>query len=178
SGFRNRGCRAFSRLLLGKRATSSGEGFSSGLCALIWRVSPIVRFGVKMRILVAVDGSRYSVDVVDAVLAHDWPTRSLIRVVSVVEPEQSGLNPTTEIRSDIRSAPMKATEELVEFVASSLASHGLRVGTIVKPGDPREMIVNEAQDWQADLIVIGAYGHSGVRNWQLGSVAASVAAHA
>lgn len=130
-----------------------------------------------MRILVAVDGSRYSVDVVDAVLAHAWPTRSLIRVVSVVEPEQSRLNPTTEIRSDT-GAPMKATEELVEFVASSLASHGLPVGTIVKPGDPREMIVNEAQDWQADLIVIGAYGHSGVRNWQLGSVAASVAAHA
>jgi nucleotide-binding universal stress UspA family protein len=127
-----------------------------------------------MRILVAVDGSRYSVDVVDAVLAHQWPTGSLVRVLSVVEPEQFGLNPGEEIRS----SPMQATEELVEFVASSLASHGLSVDTIVKPGDPREMVVNEAEDWQANLIVIGAYGHSGVRNWQLGSVAASVAAHA
>ncbi len=77
-----------------------------------------------------------------------------------------------------RRMPLKATEELVEWVADSLASHGFQAGTVVKPGDPREVIVNEAADWQADLIVMGAYGHSGVRNWQIGSVAESVAKHA
>jgi len=133
-----------------------------------------------MRILLAVDGSRYSVDVVDAVVSRPWPDGSIVRVLSAVEPEeiisvdssQAGLGGQTQ------QTPMKATEELVEFVAASLASHGFRVETIVKPGDSREVIVNEADNWKAHLIVMGAYGRSGVRNWQLGSVAESVANHA
>jgi nucleotide-binding universal stress UspA family protein len=127
-----------------------------------------------MRILLAVDGSRYLADVVDALISRPWPEGSSVRVLSAVEPEQIV---SVESRK-AQQRPMKATEELVEFVAASLASHGFRVGTVVKPGDPREVIVNEAENWQAHLIVMGAYGHSGVRNWQLGSVAESVANHA
>ena len=41
----------------------------------------------------------------------------------------------------------------------------------MKPGDPREVI--EAANWPADLILVGAYGHSRVRNWQIGSLAES-----
>ena len=48
----------------------------------------------------------------------------------------------------------------------------------MKPGDPREVIVNEAANWPMDLILVGAYGHSGVRNWQIGSVAECAAKHA
>lgn len=122
-----------------------------------------------MRILLAVDGSRYSADVMDALLSRFWPEAGIVRVLSAVEPERV---------IDSSGPPMKATEELVKWVADSLTSHGFQAGTVVKPGDPREVIVNEAADWQADLIVMGAYGHSGVRNWQIGSVAESVAKHA
>lgn len=133
-----------------------------------------------MRILLAVDGSRYLADVVDALISRPWPEGSTVRVLSAVEPEQivSVDSSQAVLSGKAQQRPMKATEELVEFVAASLASHGLRVGTVVKPGDPREVIVNEAENWQAHLIVMGAYGHSGVRKWQLGSVAESVANHA
>jgi hypothetical protein len=43
----------------------------------------------------------------------------------------------------------------------------------VKPGKPLEVIINEAENWPADLILVGAYGRSRVRNWQIGSVAES-----
>ena len=130
-----------------------------------------------MRILLAVDGSRYSADVVDAVLSRT--ETGLVRVLSAVAPEQALV--TDSSRPDLSGAastPMKATEELVKWVADSLASHGFDAGTVVKPGDPREVIVTEAENWQADLIVMGAYGHSGVRSRQIGSVAESVAKHA
>jgi nucleotide-binding universal stress UspA family protein len=128
-----------------------------------------------MRILLAVDGSRYSADVVDAVISRPWPEESIFRVLSAVEPEQTVFADASKASGKAQQTP---TEELVEFVAGSLASHGFRAGTNLKPGDPREVIVNEADSWQADLIVMGTYGHSGVRKWQLGSVAESVANHA
>jgi nucleotide-binding universal stress UspA family protein len=131
-----------------------------------------------MRILLAVDGSRYSADVVDAVLSRS--ETGLVRVLSAVDPEQAistDLSRPT-LSGPVAQTPMKATEELVEWVADSLASHGFNAGTVVKPGDPREVIVTEAENWQADLIVMGAYGHSGVRSRQIGSVAESVAKHA
>ena len=40
------------------------------------------------------------------------------------------------------------------------------------------MIVDEAKDWPADLIVVGSHGYSGVKRWLLGSVAQSVVSHA
>jgi nucleotide-binding universal stress UspA family protein len=132
-----------------------------------------------MRILLAVDGSRYSADVMDAVLARFWPEAGIVRVLSAVEPERiiesSGPGSSGDTK---QTPPVKATEELVEWVADSLSSHGFQAETVVKPGDPREVIVNEAASWPADLILVGAYGHSGVRTWQIGSVADSVAKHA
>ena len=131
-----------------------------------------------MRILLAVDGSRYSADVMDAVLSRFWPEAGIVRVLSAVEPEQIIKSSDPGSGGGTRQTPVKATEELVEWVADSLSSHGFQAETVVKPGDPREVIVNEAANWPADLILVGAYGHSGVRNWQIGSVAESVAKHA
>jgi nucleotide-binding universal stress UspA family protein len=45
-------------------------------------------------------------------------------------------------------------------------------------GDPRSVIVDEAQAWQADLIVLGSHGYTGIKKWLLGSVAQSVVSHA
>src|SRR5262245_23551468 len=126
-----------------------------------------------MRILVAVDGSRYSVDVVDGVLAHPWSPGSVFRILSVVEPEPIMVTSVQAGAGAVPRSQTQSTEELVGLIGSSLASHGLAVSTTVKPGDAREVIVNEAADWEADLIVIGAFGHSGVRNWEIGSVAKS-----
>ena len=131
-----------------------------------------------MRILLAVDGSRYSADVMDAVLSRFWPEAGIVRVLSAVEPEQIIESGGPDFSGTVRQSPTKATEDLVEWVADSLSSHGFQAETAVKPGDPREVIVNEAADWPADLILVGAYGHSGVRNWQIGSVAESVTKHA
>jgi len=131
-----------------------------------------------MKILLAVDGSRYSADVMDAVLSRSWPEAGIVRVLSAVEPENIIDSSGSDLNSAAQQTPIKATEELVELVADSLTLHGFKTGTVVKPGDPREVIVVEAENWQADLIVMGAYGHSGVRNRQIGSVAESVAKHA
>jgi nucleotide-binding universal stress UspA family protein len=52
------------------------------------------------------------------------------------------------------------------------------VTTKVMEGSPKDMIVEEAQDWGADLIVLGSHGYGRVRRVLLGSVASAVVVEA
>ena len=45
-------------------------------------------------------------------------------------------------------------------------------------GDPRKVILDEAKDWGADLIVLGSHGYRSLERLMLGSVSESVATHA
>jgi nucleotide-binding universal stress UspA family protein len=54
----------------------------------------------------------------------------------------------------------------------------LSVTTKIVEGIPKDMIVQEAQDWGADLIVLGSHGYGRVRRVVLGSVAGAVVAKA
>jgi nucleotide-binding universal stress UspA family protein len=58
-------------------------------------------------------------------------------------------------------------------VAARLARHGVDVDTLVAPkgkGTVAETIERTANRLQADLIVMGAYGHSRLQEWVLGGV--------
>jgi len=59
-----------------------------------------------------------------------------------------------------------------------LQERGISSETVVRQGDARSVIVDEAMEWSADLIVVGSHGYSGIKRWLLGSVAHSVVAHA
>jgi len=54
----------------------------------------------------------------------------------------------------------------------------LAITTKALEGTPRELIVQEAADCGADLIVHGSHGHGPIRQALLGSVATGVAADA
>jgi nucleotide-binding universal stress UspA family protein len=45
-------------------------------------------------------------------------------------------------------------------------------------GDAREIILDEAKNWGADLIALGSHGYRGIDRLMLGSVSESVAMHA
>jgi nucleotide-binding universal stress UspA family protein len=62
--------------------------------------------------------------------------------------------------------------------ADALQGSGLEVETAVREGDPRTEIVAEAERWDADLVVLGSRGRTGVKRWLMGSVAEYVVRHA
>jgi len=133
-----------------------------------------------MKVLLAIDGSRYSADAVEAMATRPWPANTTIHVICVAELDQ----PLSVTRREGRTVGIeletltKAARELTDLVVNSLETKGLSVTPVIPIGDPREAIVNEAKSWGADLIIISAYGHSGVKRWQLGSVAESVVKYA
>lgn len=61
------------------------------------------------------------------------------------------------------------TESVVVEAKSYLEAHELEVKYSTQEGDPRDVILDFAKERKADLIVMGAYGHSRVRELVLGS---------
>ena len=67
-----------------------------------------------------------------------------------------------------------AAEESVH----KLQRAGLIVSSVVQEGDPKEALVQEALDWKADAIFVGARGLGRVERLLLGSVSSATVAHA
>lgn len=57
----------------------------------------------------------------------------------------------------------------LEHAATSLRGAGFSVTADLLPGDPDEVIATQVQQREIDMLVMGAYGHSRVRNLILGS---------
>ncbi len=137
----------------------------------------------KMKILLPVDASPYSEVAVQAVTERPWPAGTTVRVLSAVE--SVGVPAMGPLMFDaagsleqLQQQRTKEANQLTEKVANSLAASGLATETVVHDGDPRSVIVDEAEDWKADLIVVGSHGYTGIKKWLLGSVAQSVVSHA
>ena len=72
-------------------------------------------------------------------------------------------------RSAEAELPAKQGEELVEY----LRQHGINASIHVTKGrglDTSSALLQEITDQKADLVVIGGYGHSRLREWLLGGV--------
>ncbi len=69
-------------------------------------------------------------------------------------------------------------DRIVEEARSYLEAHELEVEYTVRAGDPREVILEFSKEREADLLVMGAFGHSKVRELLLGSTTQYVLNHA
>jgi nucleotide-binding universal stress UspA family protein len=81
---------------------------------------------------------------------------------------------------EVQKNQQSRANRTAEAAASELkqANPRLAVEAIAVSGDPRDVIVQKASDWNADLIVLGSHGRTGLQRWLLGSVAESVVRHA
>ena len=135
-----------------------------------------------MKILLAIDESEYSTAAVREVAKRPWPKGTTVRVLTVAEPfPQVAMEPwygARESLEQIDQQVQKRARELTKKTADSLKKKGFKVDTAVRQGDPRSEIVDEAEKWKADLIVMGSHGYTGIKRLLLGSVAASVVSHA
>lgn len=134
-----------------------------------------------MKILLAFDGSEPSEAAAREIAGRPWPPNSVVCILTAVRayiPSAVEFVSTGETADQIQDDHTKSARDLAETVAESLQVTGLRVETVVKKGDPRRLIVDEAKSWGADLIIMGACGHTAFERWLIGSVAQSVVAHA
>ena len=139
-----------------------------------------------MKILLAIDGSPCSDRAVTEVARRPWPADSEVRIVSVVEPPaplvaepyMAVLGYFEEVERLKRQQAAETLRKAAARLAEGEGAAGLSVSTATLDGSPRRIIVEDADAWGADLIVVGSHGY---RTWErmlLGSVSQTVAAHA
>ncbi|MBA3716005.1 MAG: universal stress protein [Pyrinomonadaceae bacterium] len=69
-----------------------------------------------------------------------------------------------------RRRPPKASSS----ASGELQTGGVTAEAVVRHGDPRTVIVEEAEHWSADLIVVGARGYTGLAKFLMGSVSQAI----
>src|ERR1035441_6306264 len=128
-----------------------------------------------MKILVGIDDSKFSGDVLQAVITQFRPEHIEVRVLHVLQPSAPAPPQMAPGYAPELDDQKKPAHELVEQIASELRCAGFKVDAAVEVGDIRERIIDAAEEWGADLIVVGSHGRSGIPRLLLGSVAEFVA---
>jgi nucleotide-binding universal stress UspA family protein len=77
-----------------------------------------------------------------------------------------------------KSQRLAAAQHLVEQTGSALAREGYEVDRRVHEGHAAQQILRIAQDQDVDLVVLGARGLTGIREFLLGSVSGRVLRYA
>jgi len=132
-----------------------------------------------MKIMLAVDDSKFSDAALEAVIAQVSPRNTEVMVLHVVEPitlsSPPEMSPSYTPELEI---PVKEAHELVEREVQKLRAASFKTHGAVETGDIRAKILDAAAEFGADLIVLGSHGRKGVQRFLLGSVAENVARHA
>jgi nucleotide-binding universal stress UspA family protein len=137
-----------------------------------------------VRIIIGVDGSPGSEAAVKTVAARQWPVGSEVRVIIVEDPLVLTLighlipNVAKWVEEN-NQGEIEWTQKLAEHATAQLRAAELNVSSIVLSGDPKRVLVEEADKWGADSIFVGSVGFSNrFERFMLGSVSAAVAARA
>jgi nucleotide-binding universal stress UspA family protein len=134
-----------------------------------------------VKILLAVEDSKCSQAATEIVTKRMRTTDAEVRILHAAEPVwlvidyelgQLGQNEAA------REEALKHGKELLERMRPVVEAAGFRVSTELEEGDARFVIVDHADRWKADVIVMGSHGRKGLGRLLMGSVADYVSRHA
>ncbi len=130
-----------------------------------------------MNILLAVDQSRHSLAAVHWMQGLHLPPGSVVYLLDVVVikqwPEWSAFDDARQFQKKVSTVWEKATTNARRFIdrlAVSLPRQRLEIHPVVVDGIPGAEILMAIDQYQIDLVVVGAKGLSGLKRFLLGSV--------
>jgi nucleotide-binding universal stress UspA family protein len=129
-----------------------------------------------MRVMLATDGSKDARAAAAFLKELPFPPSTTLRITVVVTLPVFALDgpPIQEFKRSV----LDEARGIVDEAKAVLAPYGFAVETDVAVGDPKAEIVRLAEEWGADLLVLGARGLGLVKRFLLGSVSYAVARHA
>jgi nucleotide-binding universal stress UspA family protein len=138
-----------------------------------------------MRVLIATDGSEYSLAAIEQAARFFESTNTSYLVVSVYEdPMPIAMEPFSGSVDYYQSAIDLARGEAEKNIAVSkerlekLLGPATHILTEVLHGFPEQLILGKAEEWAADVVVVGSHGRGFWGRLLLGSVSGAVVHHA
>ncbi|KAF0249759.1 MAG: Universal stress protein UspA-like nucleotide-binding protein [bacterium] len=141
------------------------------------------------RIIIGADGSPESNEAIRSVASRKWPRGTEVVLLAatgkILVNEYKAMigaslpeNTSTEVQTQQHDELTNIKRVLEEALEAQLRAQGLFVSTIIKEGDPRKVLLEEAEKWGADAIFIGSRGFSKIKRLVLGSVSTAISARA
>jgi nucleotide-binding universal stress UspA family protein len=140
-----------------------------------------------MKVLIATDGSEFSRAAIGKACDMLRPKEGLhIKIVSVyeqivpmaAEPFAVSAQYYQEMMELARKQCLSYVEEAESSLKTSFGGFNVQIETEVKLGAPVNVIIDEAKEWNADLIVVGSHGRGFWGRLTLGSVSDAIMHHA
>lgn len=139
-----------------------------------------------MKVLLAVDDSEFSKAATEMLIHEIKPENAEVHIFHVVEsikltPPVYSFGVGEAFAADFTSIIQEwrsRGEAIVSQTAKALQAAGFATKTIVREGDAKTSILEYADQWRPDLIMVGSHGRKGLDRFLLGSVSDAVARHA
>lgn len=135
------------------------------------------------RLVIGLDGSSFAYEALNEVASRSWKKATAVHLITAVDPRMMTAVFSSEkaLRKWIGNTEDRGRrwmDRLTEDAVKKLSAKGLIVTSLSKEGDPKKVLLEEAERWGADCIFVGARGLSGVKHFLTGSVSAALAARA
>ncbi len=136
------------------------------------------------RIIVGFDGSRGAKAAVAAVARRRWSAGTEVLVITAIDPVVPSaigrfVPPVTRSVEEIEATETLVMQESAVSAIEDLKSQGLAASFKAIPGNPKDILPNEAEKWGADSIFVGANSWgSRTERFLMGSTSAAVASRA
>lgn len=130
------------------------------------------------RVLVPLDGSQLSENVLPFLTEIAGPLDMTIMLLRVLEPLQPALDGGPGVDVNDLEARRRDANEYLAPLAIGLRARGIETTSRVRVGRAEDEILAAARDDGADLIAMSTHGRSGLGRLLFGSVAEQVLRHA
>lgn len=130
-----------------------------------------------MHIVLALDGSAESLEATNEVVRIPWATKPTVTIVTALVEKASKFVSASENKI-LQDAESENARKLYETSREMLEASCERIEHVLERKHPRQLILEVAEQVDADVIVLGARGHSVAYRVVVGSTAEYVANHA
>jgi len=131
-----------------------------------------------MKILLAVDGSRFTKRMLAYLAAHDewWRSQQHHFTVLTVVPALPGRAASALAKEVVHAHYAEEAEETLKPVRKLFGKQGIEADFVHKVGDAADQIGQTARKGKFDLLLMGSHGHGALARLVMGSVVAKVLA--
>jgi nucleotide-binding universal stress UspA family protein len=130
------------------------------------------------KILIAVDSSSYSLNAANKGFELAHQLKAAIGLIYVIDRNKESVNADVGITPEQSETVLlqQAEENISQLI--KMYDGADEVLRFTPEGFPKKEIINTAKEWDADLIVMGTKGRTGLTHLLVGSVAEYVIKHA
>jgi len=138
----------------------------------------------SMKILLAYDASPSADAAIHEVVNRPWPAGTEIRLITVIErpfsmPQADGLDVYAPLYERMRASLREgAYRRITSAIGKFKARPELQISYELRDGSVTTGLLDAIREWQADLVIAGSHGASGLARLVLGSVCHALVTHA